>query len=154
MAKNKALEELENEIEEDLQEEVEGVPSPAAVENDGLQDDGPVDEDGNPVLFVGGPDMNLVEEWKARFGEIYLTEFDELVIVWRPINRKEYKSAMTIQGADQFYREEKLCEMAILWPLNYGFANLRNGKAGVPSVLSDIVLEKSGFTPKTGAIRI
>ncbi|BCO16151.1 tail chaperonin_gp098 [Bacillus phage vB_BceM_WH1] len=151
--------ELENakvEVEE-KEEVVTAGPAPevneAAEEN--FEEDLMVDEHGNKLLFPGGPTEHQVEEWKSAFNEeVYLVEFDDQVFIWRPLRRTEYKSVMNMQGADQYYREEKICDTAILYPVGYGFAQLRAGKAGIPTVLADTILEKSGFTAKTGAIRL
>jgi hypothetical protein len=107
-------------------------------------------------IFPGGPTYNDLEKWKSMYaGEVYLTEFDEEnVFVWRPIKRKEYKDIAKIQNADSFYKEERICEKAVLFPANYGFMNMSNGKAGIPTLLHELVLEKSGFVAKTGAMRL
>lgn len=107
-------------------------------------------------IFEGGPTYNDLEKWKSMYnGEIYLTEFDEeSIFVWRPIKRKEYKDIAKLQSADNFYKEERICEKSILFPAGYGFMNMSNGKAGIPTILHELILEKSGFVPKTGAMRL
>lgn len=107
-------------------------------------------------IFPGGPTYNELEKWKSMYsGEVYLTEFDEEdVFVWRPIKRKEYKDIAKIQNADQFYKEERICEKSVLFPAGYGFMNMSNGKAGIPTLLHELILEKSGFVAKTGAMRL
>lgn len=107
-------------------------------------------------IFPGGPTYNELEKWKSMYnGEVYLTEFDdEDVFVWRPIKRKEYKDIAKIQNADTFYKEERICEKSVLFPVNYGFMNMSNGKAGIPTLLHELILEKSGFVAKTGAMRL
>lgn len=112
------------------------------------------DEDGNELLFPGGPTLAKVEEWKSLYGDIYLTEFDEEVFVWRTLKRKEYKEIMKIQGADQFYREERICEKVVLYPEHYNFMEMGRGKAGIPTLLSELIMEKSGFQAKTGAMKL
>ncbi|EAO57412.1 hypothetical protein bthur0014_60200 [Bacillus thuringiensis IBL 4222] len=107
-------------------------------------------------IFPGGPTYNELEKWKSMYaGEVYYTEFDEEnQFVWRPIKRKEYKDIAKIPNADNFYKEERICEKAVLFPANYGFMNMTNGKAGIPTLLHEMVLEKSGFVAKTGAMRL
>lgn len=107
-------------------------------------------------IFPGGPTYNDLEKWKSMYaGEVYLTEFDEEnMFVWRPIKRKEYKDIAKIQNADNFYKEERICEKSILFPAGYGFMNMSNGKAGIPTLLHELILEKSGFVAKTGAMRL
>ena len=68
--------------------------------------------------------------------------------------RKEYKDIAKIPNADQFYKEERICDKSILFPSNYGAMNMSVGKAGIPTLLSELILEKSGFVAKTGAMRL
>lgn len=112
-------------------------------------------EDGKELLFPGGPTIEKVEEWKSLHNdEVYLTEFENDVIVWRTMNRKEYKEIMKIQGADQFYREERICDKCVLWPESYGFMEMRDGSAGVPTVVAELIMEKSGFQARTQAMKL
>lgn len=107
-------------------------------------------------IFPGGPTYNQLEKWKSMYnGEIFLTEFDEdTAFVWRPLKRKEYKDIAKLKEADNFYREERICEKAVLFPEGYGFMHMSNGKAGVPTLLNELILEKSGFVAKVGAMRL
>lgn len=110
---------------------------------------------GEELLFPDGPTVAQVEEWKSRFNdEVYLTEFEEEVFIWRPITRKEYKGVMKIQNADSFYKEERICEAVVLFPEQYNFMQMTAGKAGIPTLLSELVMEKSGFQAKTGAMKL
>lgn len=112
------------------------------------------DEEGNELLFPGGPTLGKVEEWKSLHGDIYLTEFDQEVFVWRTLKRKEYKEIMKVQGADNFYKEERICDKVMLYPENYNFMEMGRGKAGIPTLVSELVMEKSGFQAKTGAMKL
>jgi len=98
-------------------------------------------------IFPDGPTGRQVEEWKSRFGEIYSTTFDNEVFIWRTINRIEYKETLKIKGADHLYREERMCSRCVLWPIQYDHVLMASGKAGIPSVLADHIMEKSGFAP-------
>lgn len=119
-----------------------------------LQQEEEVDED---LLFPAGPSIEDVEEWKSRYnGEVFLTDFEDgEIYLWRPINRKEYKSIMAIEGSTGMYREEAICQTVILWPKGNISTKLRTfGKAGVPTLLSELILEKSGYNPNTQTIRL
>lgn len=114
-----------------------------------------IGEDGQALLFPGGPTLDQVEDWRSRFKDIFLTEFEEGdVIIWRALIRKEYKDIMKIQGADNYYKEERICEKVVLWPEKYGFMQMAQGKAGIPTLVAELVMEKSGFQAKTGAMRL
>jgi len=112
-------------------------------------------ESKDELLFPGGPTYDELEKWKSQFnGEIYYTEFDEEnKFIWRPIRRKEFKEVSKVQ-ADQFYKEERVAERCILFPKNYGFMDMTHGKAGIPSLLYELILEKSGFVATTGAMKL
>lgn len=95
------------------------------------------------TLFPGGPTIGEIEEWKKEYREIYLTTINDDVYIWRPLTRKELKEVHTAtSGVHQ--REESYCKICNLWPSDYDFTNQQE-KAGVPSVLSEQILLKSGF---------
>lgn len=159
MAKKKQIEEELLSVEEVELEEVEeetSIPAPELPEEDEEEIDPElIGENGEELLFPGGPSLNKVEEWKSQFGgEVYLTEFEEEVFLWRPIKRKEYKEIAKIQNADSFYKEERITERCVLYPEGYNFMSMTAGKAGIPTLLAELIMEKSGFQAKTGAMRI
>ena len=113
------------------------------------EDDFVKDED---TLFPNGPTYDNIDEWKSRYnGEIYMTDFEEgEIYIWRPLTRKEYRDIINIEGSTAFYREERICQVSIVWPTTNLSSKLRTtGKAGIPSMLSELILEKSGYNPNT-----
>jgi hypothetical protein len=147
--------EVELEVQE-VQGELEGpeLMEEEVVEEEFGENELMFDGDGNELLFPGGPALTKIEEWKSLHGDVYLTEFDEDVYLWRSLRRKEYKDIMKINGADQYYKEERIVDKVMLYPENYNFISMTNGKAGVPTLLSELVMEKSGFSAKTGAVKL
>lgn len=142
---------------EETVEEVEVMEEglPVLQEEEGEEQDSLMyDGEGNELLFAGGPSLARIEEWKSQHGDIYLTEFEEEVFVWRSLRRKEYKEVMKINGADQFFKEERIVDKVVLYPENYNFMEMGRGKAGIPTLLSELVMEKSGFQAKTGAMKL
>jgi hypothetical protein len=143
------VQEVQGELEgPELMEEVE------LIEEEFGENELMFDQDGNELLFPGGPTLAKIEEWKSLHGDVYFTEFDEDVYLWRSLRRKEYKDIMKINGADQYYKEERIVDKVMLYPENYNFISMTNGKAGVPTLLSELVMEKSGFSAKTGAVKL
>jgi hypothetical protein len=137
----------------DLPQEVEEQEVEMLDEEQGL--DQVVGEDGTQLLFLGGPTLDKVEEWRSRYKDIFFTEFEDGdAVVWRALLRKEYKDIMKIPGADNFYKEERICERVVLWPESYSFTAMAQGKAGIPTLIAELVMEKSGFQAKTGAMRL
>jgi hypothetical protein len=124
-----------------------------SVEETEVMEENITEAENDTILFEGGPTMKTVEEWKQLYGQIYMTEVtDEDVFIWRVLNRREFKEIMKLENADAMYREERICEKCILWPEGYIFTKMADGKAGVPTVLSEQVMDKSGFQAKSGAI--
>ena len=148
--KKKVAEEQEVEV-----KEVAAVEAPEQEVDNGQLPNDLIGPDGEELLFPNGPSVAQVEAWKSQFNEeVYLTEFEEDVFIWRPITRREYKGVMKNQQADSFYKEERICEAVVLYPTGYNFNSMVNGKAGIPTLLAELVMEKSGFQAKTGAMRL
>lgn len=113
-----------------------------------LPDDQPIWED--------GPTAGMIKTWKQEFGEIYVTSitFDKH-IVWRVLNRLEYKNlvkkmeqlvqAGQLSSAEaNMWNEEAIAELCILFP-QYDKIEMNGIMAGIPSLISQEVLEASGF---------
>ena len=98
------------------------------------------------LLFPGGPLESVVETWKEKYGEVFLTELSGEYYIWRPLNRYEYKQIINSTGGiSPLQREEVICQNCILWPTDFDEVAMANGKAGVPSVLAEQIMEISGF---------
>ena len=127
------------------------------MELDGVQEevDAFEDIDGEQEIVPGGPTYDMVEDWKSRFqGNVFLTEIEGKIYVWRPIRRIEYKGIMKNANADRYYNEERICDTCVLFPEQYRSAAMSNGLAGVPTMLSELILEKSGFNPTINAVQL
>jgi hypothetical protein len=130
------------------QEEV--VMKPVA-ENDGAI----YNENGEEVLFEGGPTIAMIEEFKRRYGNIYITDFENGdVYIYRALNRKEWREIKNIQNADALYQEERICDSAVIWPKTDPGKFRIYGAAGVPTVLAEQILEISGFIPNVTGVKL
>lgn len=103
--------------------------------------------DGRDEIFPGGPMYDQLQQWKSLYNnEVFITEFGEDVIIFRPIRRREYREIYEVDGdPSNYYIEEQVCRKSILWPENYADQKMAFGKAGIPSTLSQIIMERSGF---------
>jgi hypothetical protein len=102
-------------------------------------------------VFEGGPSRELVNAWKQKYGQVFLTEIDNAgVFVWRVLTRKELRE-MAKTAADEMTREETVCELCTLWPQGVSFAA---GLAGTSTILSDQIFTKSGYQPMTAPIAL
>lgn len=154
MAAKKTVKAKEEEVVE-VQAVEEEVEAAEVEEKDGFVPEELIGPDGEELLFAGGPPLSKLEEWKSQFkDEVYLSEFDDEVFIWRPMSRKEYKQVMKIQSADSYYKEERICETAVLYPENYNFMQMTNGKAGIPTLIAEYVMAKSGFEARTAALKL
>lgn len=139
-----AMPEEEQQVQEQrIQEEQNQVPQ-AAQEN--LK--------GSDRIFPGGPTHNQVENWKQEYDDIYMTEFESQTYIWRTLSRLEYKELMNSVGQSDWEGEELVAQTCVLWPENYGPEEISNGKAGVPSILSDQIMAKSGFAAQSRAQKL
>lgn len=107
-------------------------------------------------IFENGPTAGQIMQWKKQYGEVYVTSisFDKH-IVWRVLSRLEYKQLVkkmeSLMQAGQLstaeanmWNEEAIAELCILFP-GYNKAALTSDMAGLPSLISQEVLEASGF---------
>jgi len=114
------------------------------------------DLDDAQEIWDGGPTAKKIKEWKEIYGDIYVTSlsFDKH-IVWRVLSRLEYKNlvkkmeqlvqAGQLSSAEaNMWNEESISELCILYP-EYDRNNSAGIMAGVPSLISQEVLEASGF---------
>lgn len=84
-----------------------------------------------------------VEEWYNQYGEIYTTSLNDILFVFRGISQSELKKANKLYP-DDLERAEYVCRMSILEPYIEDYE--LEIYAGIPEVLSRLILEESGFT--------
>jgi shikimate kinase len=114
------------------------------------------DLDDAEVIWEGGPTAGDIKHWKSVHGDVYVTSitFDKH-IVWRTLTRNEYKQLVKkmeqlVQAGQlttaeaNMWNEEAITEICLLYPA-YDKISLSNEMAGLPSLLSQEILEASGF---------
>lgn len=113
-------------------------------------------EDDSNEFFPNGPSIGQIEEWKSLYNdEVYMTDFENNdIFIWRPIRRSEYKNIFKVEGSDAYYREEKITTTCLLWPKNKSALLRTHGKAGIPTILSELIMEKSGYNPHTTSVKL
>lgn len=138
------------------QEEVDVYYGPLPeLDNDGDSEELPSLKAYDEPLFPGGPGKIQVQSWKKEWEgyDIFVTEILNEMFVFRTLNRFEYKQLIALQNLDALQREEVICQTVTLWPSGYEWKTMATDKAGIPSTLSNIIMEKSGFT-KDYAIQV
>lgn len=114
------------------------------------------DLDDAEEIWEGGPTAGQIKAWKQNHGDVYVTSltFDKHV-VWRTLTRNEYKQLVKkmeqlVQAGQlstaeaNLWNEEAITEICLLFPA-YDRIALSNEMAGLPSLLSQEILEASGF---------
>jgi hypothetical protein len=108
------------------------------------------------LIWPEGPTAGQIKMWKKEYGDVYVTSitFDKH-IAWRTLSRLEYKSLVRkmeqLVEAGQLssseanlWNEEAIAEICILFP-QYDRQSITADLAGLPSLISQEVLEASGF---------
>lgn len=95
---------------------------------------------------------DLIAQLKKKYKKIWKTTLvDGTEIVWRRLNRKEYKQIMKDyedienRGERLMEREDAVCRAAVLFPRGEALEEIIEYMAGASSVISDDIYEKSGF---------
>ena len=128
-------------------------------EDDDMDNEAPLrieDLDDSEVIWENGPTAGQIKKWKTEHGDVYVTSltFDKHV-VWRTLTRNEYKQLVKkmeqlVQAGQlstaeaNLWNEEAITEICLLFPA-YDRVALSNEMAGLPSLLSQEILEASGF---------
>jgi hypothetical protein len=155
------------EIVKNVKEDIEVVEDEVDTEDEVFEEDDSVPE--NPVImpedlpedaiiFEGGPTAGQIVEWKKEYGDVYITEISyDRYVVWRTIYRGEYKNLVQqinqMMDSGKFneieinmFNEETICGLCVLFP-QYTQEELDKELAGMPSIISQMILENSGFRP-------
>lgn len=99
------------------------------------------DEEIMPGLF-----RSDIDSWKAQYEDVYHAEVKGRDFIYRMLTRFEYKQIMAVPNTDPMMREEMICEYCVLYPVDYDFSTMAGGAAGVPSILSESIMDTAGFT--------
>ena len=117
------------------------------------------DLDDAEVIWPGGPTAGQIKLWKRQHGDVYVTSLtSDRHIIWRPITRLEYRELVAMmetlvsngelsKAQANMWNEEAITRACLLYP-NYSGLELSNEIAGLPSLLSQEILEASGFVAK------
>lgn len=129
-------------------------------EDDFEYDEAPIDIADLPadtILWDGGPTAGQVVEWKTKYDGVFITNVTyDKHIVWRTLLRSEYKQLVRqiesvladgkmTQTEANMYNEELTCTICCLFP-KYSLNDFDSEMAGIPSIVSQQIMESSGFT--------
>jgi hypothetical protein len=98
----------------------------------------------------------LIQEFKDVYKKIFKTVMlDGSPIIWRRLSRAEYKQIMAksesvADTSDRLWmREEDMCRQAVLYPCLEELEEIMAENCGIASIVSDEIMEKSGFRVKS-----
>jgi len=96
--------------------------------------------------LIAGVTPEQINEWKVKFGEVYVAKFsEEEKYVYRPLRRLEYKQLLTLgQGENKSFAEEKVVQMCIVHPI-VDPSKISLMKAGTVSTLVELIMTASNF---------
>lgn len=113
------------------------------------------EEELNAGIFEDGPTRREIEDWKVKHkSAIYFTPFEDEIFVWRPLEREEYKRLIEQKQLTTMDREEEMTIICTLFPRNLTKESLQKGKAGVPSIISEMIMQKSAFVAQSAPIKL
>lgn len=91
-----------------------------------------------------------IKEWKEQYGTVYYLEINDEVYIWRALSRHEFNVIRDNQVED-LEKEEDICKTCILYP---EIEDYHDGiDAGLPTLLSNHILECSGFIQDDNSIK-
>jgi hypothetical protein len=120
-------------------------------EEDHLQEEW---DDLDELIFENGPTKRKVNEWKETYGDVFFTPFEDEIYIWKTLQRHEYRQIIAKKEINPMDREEVFVEKCVLFPEGYTKEIMNNGKAGVPSLLAEMIMDKSGFVAQSLPIKL
>jgi len=113
------------------------------------------DRQWNRQVHVNGPTRKEIEGWKEKYGvkKISMIVVGGDIFVFRTLKRPEYREVLRNQELTALDREEVFSEKCTLYPYNFSTDN-DEFDAGIYTILSDAIIDRSGFTSTTGIIRL
>jgi hypothetical protein len=112
------------------------------------------EEEWNAPVVRNGPTRREVEGWKERYGHVYFTPFEGEVFVWRTLQRPEYREIIRDTTLTALDREELFTEKCVLFPYDFSLEKIKKSRAGIASLLSEMIMDKSGFVAQSAPIKL
>ena len=93
---------------------------------------------------VSGITQEVLNDWKVKFGELFLINLGDEQYVYRPIKRFEYKTIMNNPDSNRPFNEEKIVQMCVVHP-TMDVQKIPAVKAGTISTLVELIMAASNF---------
>ena len=93
---------------------------------------------------IKGVTQDVVNEWKAKYGDLLLINLGEEQYVYRPIKRHEFKIIMNNPDSNRPFNEEKIFQTCVIHP-TIDAAKMPAMKAGTIATIVELVMAASNF---------
>ena len=148
---NSGIEEMATKVKEVQQEDT----SEGETQEEGLIRGEWTKEEWTSPVIEGGPTRQEVEEWKDKHGNVYFLPFESEILIFRTLTRSEYREIIRNTDINMLDREELIADKCVLFPRNFSCVTYgEKGRAGVPSILSEMIMDKSGFVAQSAPIKL
>lgn len=91
----------------------------------------------------------IIKELKKKYKYLYKNIIEGETIIWKPLNRKDYREVLKITDEDKdmtiALREEHIVKNCVVYPSIDKITTLLEEKAGIAITLSEEIMNKSGF---------
>ncbi|MCD7910955.1 hypothetical protein KC480_05370 [Bacillus velezensis] len=105
--------------------------------------------------IANGPTRKEVEGWKEKYsGFIYFVPFEGDIFIFRPLERPEYREIVSNTTLTALDREEVFTEKCVIYPYDFSIEKIKKSRAGIASLLAEMIMEKSGFVAQTAPIKL
>jgi hypothetical protein len=92
-----------------------------------------------------------LEKWKDKYQNVYTTDIEDIIFTWRELSRAEFKKAMEYYPDDDYDRAEYVSRLCVLDPEDFDYSE--GEYAGIPEVLTQYILQESGFADGSGKLK-
>ena len=77
---------------------------------------------------------------KEKYRNVYMTQIGDQIFFYRSVGRKEYRTIVDDNDLNDFQKENVICDVCTLYPVNYDWSNC---DAGIPSLLCEAIRKDS-----------
>ena len=81
----------------------------------------------------------LIEEAFQKHDAVFFSEIEDILFVYRPLGRKEYKDIYNNINMSDLDKQDAICKTVLVHPVDFDFDNC---DAGIPSKLYEDVINK------------
>lgn len=101
----------------------------------------------NDTKKKGAIDLDLlIEEAFQKHDAVFFSEIENILFVYRPLGRKEYKDIYNNVNMSDLDKQDTICKTVLIHPVDFDFDDC---DAGIPSRLYEDVMDKSCLDPES-----